>query len=235
MSDTIGETNPVAVGSSAITLCAADRHRLSAYRAVPAQRPAGGLVVLHEIFGVNAHIREVCIDYAQRGFLAIAPALFDRAAPEVELGYDAAAVERGRAVRAGIPLEASLLDLQAAIDAASAAGPVAVLGYCWGGTLAFLAAARLAGVACAVGYYGGQTMPFAHEKVRVPLLLHFGQLDPRIPPADIATILQHNPGIESHSFPADQGFNCDHRKEWHGPSAHRALERTLAFRGRHLR
>ena len=226
---------PAAASRSSLTLEATDGHRLSAYRAVPAQQPSASLVVLHEIFGVNAHIREVCDDYAQRGFLAIAPALFDRSAPGVELGYDEAAVERGRTVRAGIALEGSLLDLQAAIAAAGAAGPVAVVGYCWGGTLALLAAARLAGVACAVGYYGAQTMPFAHEKIRVPLLLHFGELDPRIPPADIATIRQHNPDIEMHSFPADHGFNCNHREQWHAPSAQRALELTLAFLGRHLR
>lgn len=191
--------------------------------------------MLHEIFGVNAHIREVCDGYAKHGFLAVAPALFDRVQPHTELAYDDAAIARGRELRAAIPVEATLLDVQAAIDAAREAGAVAVLGYCWGGTLAFLSATRLQGVSCAVGYYGAQTIPFAHETIRVPVLMHFGELDPRIPPADIATIRRHNPGIEMHTFPADHGFNCDHRKEWHAESATRALELTLAFLDRTLR
>jgi carboxymethylenebutenolidase len=111
---------------------------------------------------------------------------------------------------------------------------VAVLGYCWCGTLAFLASTRLAGVTCAVGYYGAQTMPFVEERIRVPVLLHFGELDPRIPPRDIERIMRHNPEIEMHMFPADHGFNCDHRNEWHAPSAAKALALTLAFLDRHF-
>jgi len=218
-----------------VVLRAADGHVLSAYRAEPSQRPASGLVVLHEIFGANAHIRNVCDAYAKLGFLAIAPALFDRVQPGTELGYDAQAVAKGRELRTAIALEATLLDVQAAIDAASEGGSVAVLGYCWGGTLAFLSATSLAGVNCAVAYYGAQTMPYAHQAIRVPVLMHFGELDPRIPPADMATIRRHNPGIVVHTFPADHGFNCDHRKEWHAESAARALELTLAFLRRNLR
>jgi carboxymethylenebutenolidase len=196
--------------------------------------PAGrALVVLQEIFGVNAHIREVCDAFARRGYLAVAPALFDRAERGVELGYDSAAIEKGRRLRAAIGWDAMLLDVSAAV-AAGGAGPVAVLGYCWGGTLAFLAAARLAGIACAVGYYGGQTAPFAQEKVQVPLLLHFGEFDPRTPPDYIDAIRRHNPQIEIHLFPADHGFNCDHRKEWHEPSARSALQLSLAFLDRHM-
>jgi carboxymethylenebutenolidase len=124
--------------------------------------------------------------------------------------------------------------VQAAIDAAGAGRAVAVVGYCWGGTLAFLAATRLAGVACAVSYYGGQTVPFASEHVRVPMLMHFGEFDPRIPEADIIEVARHNPQIEMHKYPADHGFNCDHRKEWEPASAQRALALTLAFLDRTL-
>lgn len=217
-----------------LTLHAADGHALSAYRAAPRGTPRGGLVVLHEIFGVNAHIREICDGYAERGFLVIAPALFDRVQPGAALGYDEASVAQGRALRAAIAVETTLLDVQAAIDAAGQGGATAVLGYCWGDTLAFLSATRLVGVCCAVAYCGAQTLPFAHEPIRVPVLMHFGSQDPRIPPADIATIRAHNPAIEIHNFPADHGFNCDHRKEWHAPSAARALALTLAFFDRHL-
>lgn len=217
-----------------MTLTASDGHRLGAYRARPASDPLGGLVVLQEIFGVNRHIREVCDGYAGCGYDVVSPALFDRVRPDVELDYDSEGVKAGRDLRAVVGWDASLLDVQAAIDAVGSSGPVAVIGYCWGGTLAFLAATRLVGAACVVGYYGGQTLPFAHETPRVPVLLHFGEHDPRIPPRDRATIARHNPQIESRLYPADHGFNCNHRKEWHEPSAQRALDITLAFLGCHL-
>lgn len=212
-----------------VDLHAADGHVLSAFLASPPDPPAGSLVVLHEIFGVNAHIRDVCEGFARRGYRTIAPALFDRVERGVELGYDQQAVDRGRALRTAIPLEQTLLDVQAAIDAVGAGEGVDVLGYCWGGTLAFLASTRLAGVRSAISYYGAQTMPFAHEPIRVPVLMHFGEFDSRIPSSDIAAIKRHNPAIEMYSFPADHGFNCDHRNEFHGESASHALDITLAF------
>lgn len=223
------------ITASEVTLRATDEHELSAYRASPAGTPIGGVVLLHEIFGVNPHIREVVDGYARRGYLTISPALFDRAERGVEMDYDQSAVNKGRNLRNAIPWDATLLDLQCAIDAVCAAGPVAVIGYCWGASLAFLSTTRLKGVTCAVGYYGAQTMPFAHEKVRVPLMLHFGELDHRIPPDDIETIRRHNPQIEMHMFPADHGFACDHRKEWHAASAERALRLTLGFLRQHMR
>jgi carboxymethylenebutenolidase len=223
------------IATSMIALTARDGHRLSAYRVEPKRSNGAGLVVLQELFGLNAHIRQVCDAYGALGYGVISPGLFDRVRPNVDLGYDQMGIEAGRKLRAQIGWDAALADVQAAIDAASAAGPVAVLGYCWGGSLAFLAATRLRGLRCAVGYYGGQTAPFAEEKIRVPVMLHFGTLDPRIPPADIERIRRGNPAIEIHSFPADHGFNCDHRKEWHGPSAKEALALTLGFLSRCLK
>lgn len=202
---------------------------LRAYRVDPVGAARGGLVVLHEIFGVNEHMRDVCDDYARRGYLVVAPALFDRVERGVELDYGIEGIARGRDLRSKIAWESSLLDVQAAIDAAGQGGAVAVLGYCWGGTLAYLAATRLRGLACAVSYYGGQTTPFAAERARVPMMMHFGEMDPRIPEADILEVARHNPTIEIHKYPADHGFNCDSRKEWHAASAHSALERTLSF------
>ena len=221
------------IDTSTITLRTVDGHELSAYRAVP-KNPVGGVVLLHEIFGVNQHIREVAEGYAREGYLTIAPALFDRAERGVELGYDGAAVNKGRDLREAVGWRGALLDVQAAINGAEEGGPVAVIGYCWGGSLAFVAAARLTGLDCAVGYYGAQTMPFAQEEVHVPVMLHFGEFDPRIPPEDIETIRGANPEIEIHRFPADHGFNCDHRKEYHAESAERALGLTLGFLRRHL-
>ncbi|UEM24427.1 dienelactone hydrolase family protein (plasmid) [Skermanella mucosa] len=217
-----------------MSLKAADGHRLGAYRARPASSLLGGLVVLQEIFGVNQHIREVCDGYAACGYDVIAPALFDRVQSGLEIDYGSRSIRTGRDLRAIIGWNAALLDVQAAIDAMDSSGPVAVIGYCWGGTLAFLAATRLRGLACAVGYYGGQTIPFAQETPRVPVLLHFGEHDPRISPEDRDTIARHNPEIEMRLYPADHGFNCNHRKEWHEPSARKALEITHAFLARHL-
>lgn len=217
-----------------ITLEAVDGHRLHAYASTPQERRGAGLVVLHEIFGVNAHIREVCDRYARLGFKAVAPALFDRAQRGIALGYDAEAIETGRRLRSEIPWDAVLLDVQAAIDCASSPHGTGVVGFCWGGTLAFLAATRLRGLDCAVSYYGAQTIPFAHERPRVPVLFHFGAEDPRIPESDREILRRYNPQIETHLYPADHGFNCDHRKEWHAPSAETALERTLDFMRRHM-
>jgi dienelactone hydrolase len=174
--------------------------------------------------------------FPSRTFVVTSSDLAARAFAAQEEGTVLDLGKKGEIVRAVVPVYASLegKDVEAAVAAAGDAGPVAVLGYCWGGTLAFLAAARLPGIACAVGYYGGQTAPFAHEKVKVPVLLHFGALDPRTPPDYIDAIRRHNPQIEIHMFPADHGFNCDHRKEWHEPSARRALELTLAFLESHM-
>ena len=230
----VGEDQRIPAQSVDVELRAADGHRLDAYTATPAKLNGCGLVVLHEIFGVNAHIREVCDGYARRGLKVVAPALFDRAQRGIALGYDDASIETGRRLRSAIALDVVLLDLQAAIDSVQAPRGAAVLGYCWGGTLAFLAATRLQRVACAIGYYGAQTVPFAHEKPRVPVLFHFGTMDPRISKADRDTIRRHNPEIETHLFPADHGFNCDHRKEWHAPSADKALGLTLDFMRRHM-
>jgi len=216
-----------------VRLAAADGHRLDAYRIRPTA-PVAALVVLQEIFGVNQHMRDVCDDYSRRGFSVVAPALFDRAARRIELDYGPESVETGRRLRAAIGWDETLLDVQAAIDAVRADGPVAVLGYCWGGTLAFLAATRLDGVGCAISYYGGQTVPFAKETPQVPVLMHFGEFDPRIPVEDRATIQAANPQIETHIFPADHGFNCNHRKEYDAQIAERALGLTLDFMTRHL-
>lgn len=234
MSLTRGLTPNAPLLGQEVALRAADGYAPSAYRVDPTMTPHGGLVVLHEIFGVNRHIREVCDGYAALGYSVVAPALFDRAQRNADLGYDSAGIAAGRALRESVGWDGALNDVQAAIDEVRPAGGVAVLGYCWGGTLAFLAATRLKHVACAISYYGGQTVPFAHEIARVPVLMHFGEFDPRIPEEDRELIRRGNPQIEAHLFPADHGFNCDHRKEFHAPSAARALQLTLNFLDTHV-
>jgi carboxymethylenebutenolidase len=218
---------------SSVTLRAVDGHELSAYRAVP-PNPVGSVVLLHEVFGIDQHVRDLAGSYAEEGYFVIAPALFDRVERGVDLAHNDAAIIRGDELWRAIGWRGALLDAQAAINAAHEAGSVGAIGYSWGGSLAFLAAARLIGLGCAVGYYPAQTMPFAQEEVHVPVMLHFGESDSRIPPEDIEAIGEANPEIEIHVFPADHGFNSNYRKEWHAESAMRGHALTLQFLRLHL-
>jgi carboxymethylenebutenolidase len=212
-----------------IRLRAADGFELGAYESRPAVVPRGAVVLLQEIFGVNRHIRRVADDYAARGYHVVAPALFDRVQPGIELGYDEAGISGGRETRGKVPLDETLLDVQAAIDAAALHGKVAVIGYCWGGSLAFLAATRLERLACAVGYYGGMIAAHASERTRVPTILHFGEKDASIPLADVETVRKAHPDMSIFLYPAAHGFDCDERGSYDRASAELALERTLRF------
>jgi carboxymethylenebutenolidase len=216
-----------------LKLAAADGHELDAYVARPAGRLRGGLVVCQEIFGINHHIRAVADGYAGDGYLAVAPALFDRVRPGIELDYTAEGVASGRELRAVLAWDRAVADVAAAADAVREAGKVAVVGYCWGGSLAWLAACRLE-VAAAVGYYGGQIHEHRKEKPACPVLLHFGERDPHIPAVQVADICELHPEVEVHVYPAGHGFNCDARADFDKQSAALARERTLAFLAEHL-
>jgi carboxymethylenebutenolidase len=215
-----------------IELKAQDGHVLQAYCAQPAA-PQGAIVVLQEIFGVNPHIRSLCDRYCEQGYLAVAPALFDRAARSQVLGYDASGIARGREIRGQISDELALLDVQAAIDWASQqlgpAGRVAVIGFCWGGTLAWLSASRLSGLRCAVAYYGTNIAGYVDEAPKVPVLLHFGTQDAHIPPQHVDKIAQRWPELPLYRYDAGHGFHCDDRPAYHGPSAQLAAQRTREF------
>ncbi len=217
-----------------ITLQAKDGFELSAYRAEPQGKARGGVVILQEIFGVNTHIKDVCERYAKQGYLAVAPALFDRAQPGVDLGYESADVEQGRKLKAGSPLDRALLDVEAAIQAASEAGRVAVIGYCWGGSLAYAAATRLDGLSAAIVYYGGEVAKLSNEKPKVPTLAHFGETDASIPLSDVDKLRAAQPEVEVHLYGAGHGFSCDMRGAYHAPSAALALERTLAWLSKYV-
>lgn len=212
-----------------IGLKASDGFLLSGYRADPAGEAKGGLVVIQEIFGVNHHIRTVCDRFAAQGYAAVAPAMFDRAQADVELGYSKADMEQGVKLRAAIKLEDSLKDVQAAIDALQPAGKVGIVGYCWGGSLAFLAAARLSGLACAVGYYGGMIAAHKDERPRVPTILHFGEKDQGIPMTDVEKVKAARPEVKVYTWPAGHGFSCDERGAFEPQSHEQALKVTLAF------
>ena len=215
--------------SQIIKLTASDGATIDAYRADPTGKPRGGIVVLQEIFGVNPHIRRVADGFAAQGYLAIAPALFDRAEPGVELGYTPDDMPKGRDLVGRVGHERTMLDVAAAVTVAAEGGEVGVVGYCWGGSLAYAAACSLDGVAAAVGYYGGNIAKSLDHKPKVPLMLHFGSHDDHIPMSDVEAIRAALPGVPVHAYDAGHGFNCDARGSYDGPSAARALERTLAF------
>ena len=213
-----------------VRLRAADGHELGAYRSEPADRPRGGVVVLQEIFGVNSHIREVTDGFAAEGYLALAPALYDRSSVKnVEMGYTKDDIARGRVLREEFSWDDSVKDVEAAMNALRGeALRVATIGYCWGGSISFLSAVRLP-LDAAVVYYGGQILPYVNEKERCPLLMHFGKRDASIPASDVEAIQKAHPGAIVHRYDADHGFNCDHRAQYDESSAKLARERTLAF------
>jgi carboxymethylenebutenolidase len=217
-----------------LKLTAGDGFHLSAYRADPAGKARGGIVIIQEIFGVNAHIREVADKFAGAGYLAVAPALFDRVKPGIELGYDPPSIGKGVEIRGQVAPDKSLLDMRAAIELAATAGKVGVVGYCWGGTLAYVAAAHC-DVAAAVSYYGGGITHYLKDKPKCPVMYHFGGLDQMIPDGMINQIREAHPAGIFHIYKgADHGFNCDHRKSYDAKSAALAYERTLAFLREHV-
>ena len=217
-----------ALGSH-IEITAADGHRLSAYLAEPAGQARGGVVVVQEIFGVNAHIRSVADSYAAEGYLAVAPAFFDRVRRNYESGYTQAEIETGRHLMQSLDWDQTLRDVEAARVRASAAGAVGIVGYCWGGTVCWVAAARLPGLACAVSYYGGRMPDFAAERPRCPVLCHFGEQDTMPSPEAARALLARHPEVVGHFYPAGHGFNCDQRPSYHAESARLARGRTLEF------
>lgn len=220
---------------STMKITAQDGHAFSAYCAKPQGAPRGGLIVIQEFFGVNGHIRRVCDQYAADGYLALSPAIFDRVERDVELGYDEAGMNKGRELRAKLDLADCMLDIQAAIDTAASAGKVAALGYCWGGSLAYIAAARLNGLSCAIGYYGAQIAAHVNETPRIPVMLHYAEKDEYLPQSDIKKVRAAHPSIVIYQYPGtEHGFNCDDRRFYEPKSAAIARERTLTFLGQNV-
>jgi carboxymethylenebutenolidase len=217
-----------------IKLTCSDGVTIGAYKAMPAGKPKGGMVVVQEIFGVNHHIRNVVDQYAARGYVAIAPAVFDRGQADVDLGYTAADIAVAREIRAKVPTEKMLLDIEAAVKDVASAGKVGVVGYCLGGTLAYAAAVKLPGVSAAVGYYGGGIAAMAHETPKAPTMLHFGERDHSIPLTDVEKIKQAQPDLPIFVYPAEHGFSCDERASFDKASSDQALARTLEFFDKHL-
>jgi carboxymethylenebutenolidase len=217
-----------------IQLTAADGHKLAAYHADPSGKPRGGVVVIQEIFGVNSHIKQVTDGFAADGYVAIAPALFDRVQKNVNLGYSPEDIAKGREIRGKVANEMAVKDAEAAVKAASSAGKVGIVGYCWGGFVTWLAAAKVPGLACAVPYYGGGILDNTDLAPRVPLMGHFGDKDQHIPVEGVKKLAAKYPQHQIFIYSADHGFNCDHRGSYNAAAAKQARERTLEFLRKHL-
>jgi carboxymethylenebutenolidase len=221
-------------------ITAADGFSFPAYVAHPAGKPRGAIVVLQEIFGVNAHIRAVANGFAVQGYVAMAPATFHRVQVGVNLGYSPDDIGAGRALKEAVealPAPGVLQDIAACVAHGAAFGKVGVVGYCWGGLLAWRAAGALDGIAAAVSYYGGgMTAPVeAARSPRCPVLAHFGDQDHAIPMDGVRAFQQAHGEVQVDIYPAQHGFNCDHRAAFNPAAAELARERTLSFFAQHLR
>ena len=220
--------------SGSIKLRAEDGHEFHAWRADPSSQRKGGVVVVQEVFGVNAHIRDLCERFAGLGYAAIAPALFDRIQPGVELDYDEAGVVKGRELVGTLGWDGPMLDIWASAKALRADGKVGVVGYCWGGTVAWLAGCRL-DVGCVSAYYGRHIVEFVEEKPRCPSILHFGAEDALIPPENVKKVRSAYPDVPLCVYKgAGHGFNCERRADFRPEAATTALQRTLDLFGAHL-
>jgi len=217
-----------------IQLTASDGHKLDAYRADPAGKPRGGIVVIQEIFGVNSHIKQVADGYAADGYLAIAPAMFDRAQKNFDVGYTPDDIAKGREVRGKVTNDMALKDAQAAVNEAAKAGKVGIVGYCWGGLIAWLASAKVTGLVAAAPYYGGGILDNADLQPKVPVMGHFGDKDAHIPVEGVKKLAEKHPKQQIFIYAADHGFNCDQRGSYNAPAAKQARERTLGFFRKHV-
>jgi carboxymethylenebutenolidase len=218
-----------------IVLTACDGHKLGAWRADPAGTARGAVVVIQEIFGVNHHIRSICDRLAGLGYVAIAPALFDRTQADFQCGYSPAEVEQARAFIANPDWDAFMRDTDAARAAVADAGKVGIVGFCLGGSVAFLAATRLSGFAAASGFYGGRIAAFADETPRCPVQLHYGSEDAGIPMSNVETVRAKRPDCETFVYDgADHGFHCDERASFHPEASKLAWARTVAFFAIHI-
>jgi carboxymethylenebutenolidase len=221
--------------SKGVKLRASDGFELDAYVGQPDGKPWGGLVVVQEIFGVNQHIRSVVDRFAREGFVTIAPAIFDRVQRNVDLGFDSESMQKGMGIAQKLNLDDAVKDVDAALQYAGkeAGKPAGVVGYCYGGTLAWLSATRLA-PAAAVGYYGGHIARFAGETPKCPVMLHFGMHDDHIPVADVAKVHAAHPEVEIYWYPTGHAFNNDMRASYNEEAAREAMARTLAFLNKHV-
>jgi carboxymethylenebutenolidase len=217
-----------------IELTAADGHKFSAYRADPAGKPRGALIVIMEIFGVNSHIKAVTDSYAADGFLAIAPASFDRVQRGLDIGYTPADIEIARPLMQKMNLDDAVKDVTAALNEVKSAGKTGIVGYCWGGTCTWKSASGVPGLACAIAYYGGGIPGLIGEKPQCPVMFHWGETDHSIPLDKAKEVAAAHSNQVHYFYPAGHGFNCDQRGSYHAESANLARTRTLEFLQKHV-
>ncbi|MGZ8155987.1 MAG: dienelactone hydrolase family protein [Burkholderiales bacterium] len=217
-----------------IELTASDGHKFSAYVAEPAGKPKGALIVVMEIFGVNSHIKRVTDEYAGDGYLAIAPAFFDRVQRGLDVGYSPPEIESARTLMQKMNFNDPLKDVEAAKQHVASAGKTGIVGYCWGGALTFKSACNVNGLACAVAYYGGAIPNLANEKPKCPMMFHWGETDHSIPLEKAKEVAQKHKDQIHYFYPAGHGFNCEQRGSYHAESAKIARERTLEFLKKHI-
>jgi carboxymethylenebutenolidase len=217
-----------------IELTAADGHKFSAYRAEPAGKPRGALIVIMEIFGVNSHIRAVTDDYAKEGYLAIAPALFDRVHRGLDIGYTPADIEVGRSAMQKMKLDDAIKDVAAALNDVKSAGKVGIVGYCWGGTVSWKSASSVDGLSCAICYYGGGIPGLMGEKPKVPVMFHWGETDQSIPLEKAREVAAAHKDQQHFFYPAGHGFNCDQRGSYNAEASKLAKSRSLEFLRKHV-
>jgi len=217
-------------------LTASDAHSLGAYRTDPAGKPKGAMIVVQEIFGVNHHIRALCDRLAAEGYVAVAPAVFDRFVRNFESGYTPDEIAHARSYLGNLNWDNMMKDLDAALGDIRSVGPCGVIGFCMGGTAAFLAACRLNGLKASVAYYGGQIAKFADEKPKCPVQMHFGEKDAGIPLSDVEIVKQKQPQAEVYVYPeAQHGFHCDERASFQKEASTQAWQRSLEFLGKHMK
>lgn len=200
---------------------------IGAYLAEPVGKPKGGLVVIQEIFGLNEHMRAVTDRFAELGYTAIAPAFFDHLETGVELAYGRGGAAKGKKLAGELGLERALKDVASAAEAISSAGKIGSIGYCWGGTVALLAALRLG--LPSVSYYGARNVPFLHENPKAPVMFHFGEKDQHITPDMVAQHRELMPQMAVFTYPADHAFNRDVGAQYDKASAQLAMDRTMTF------
>ena len=218
-----------------IELKASDGHKLAAYLAEPSGKARGGVVVIPEVFGVNSHIKAVTDGYAADGYRAVSPAMFDRAQRDYDTGYSQPEIQAGVAIMQKLDWKQSMLDVEAAAAEAKKAGKVGIVGYCYGGTVAWVAAARVGGLACSAPYYGGGMPGFIGEKPKCPTMCHFGEQDQSPTLEQAKQIAAAHSEITAHFYAgAGHGFNCDQRGSWNAAAAKLARERTLQFFAKHI-
>ena len=219
-----------------IQITSGDGFEFGAYLARPSGQAKGGILVIQEIFGVNGHIREVADGYAQSGYLALAPKIFDRIDKGIELGYEEADMGRGIELAfQKLNMEQTLLDLQASIsELKQEQDSVGVVGFCFGGLLTWLSACDLQGINAAVSYYGGGVVNHADKSAGCPVMMHFGELDAHIPMTDVEKVRTAQPNVQIFSYDADHGFNCNHRASFNQMASDQALARSLEFFAEHV-